>query len=98
MPSYHQYTLFTSLGSGIAQVCHAVHNTNCSGKEETVFHFLMACPRYAMHRRALHVSLPRKLHSIAKLLSHPDSIRPMLKFVLSTRRLTSTPGQSTNNK
>ncbi|KNZ76087.1 hypothetical protein J132_00240 [Termitomyces sp. J132] len=67
---------------------------------ETVEHFLIRCPHYAAER-FMHLTrlLKRKAESIAYLLSAPNALKHLLKFMEATKRLSppQKPQQSTEN-
>ncbi|KAF5374631.1 hypothetical protein D9615_008911 [Tricholomella constricta] len=54
---------------------------------ETVRHYLLICPRY-QHERHLHLrrNLKRKAESISYLLTSPDALKHLLRFVHATKR------------
>ena len=61
--------------------------------KETIFHFLLACPRYAYIRGKLLLTLNQYIVSIPFLLGNPIGIPHFLQFVSSTKRLRTTFGE-----
>ena len=59
----------------------------CNRTEETVFHFLMACPAYEGARDRLRAGVGRSLFTVAKLLSEEKVVRKLLHYVDKTGRL-----------
>jgi len=59
---------------------------HCVGQEETVTHFLLECPHYAMERRAMQRN-HRTSRSLVELLTNPDSFKKVAHFVDATQRL-----------
>lgn len=66
---------------------------HCRGiTPETVRHFIFDCPHYRRARHDLQRTLRRKAGHLSYLLSHPDAIIPLLKYVHATGRLKQTFG------
>ena len=59
-------------------------------REETVRHYLLACPAYASQRRSLHAELSRDADSVSQFLAHPKAMGPLFRFIVATRRWGST--------
>lgn len=54
---------------------------------ETVIHFIFECPSYDYERHALDSKLGRSSRDLKTILSNPDNIRVLLKYIGSTKRL-----------
>ena len=67
----------------------------CSERTETVFHFLLECPRYAGPRRVLHRHLGRAAQSIPTLLTSAKALRPLFEYISATERFRDTWGDIT---
>jgi hypothetical protein len=67
----------------------------CHRREETVHHFLLACPKYARHRLALQHEIGPQASHLKNLLNNQKCIKPLLRFIASTRRLEQTFGDVT---
>ena len=65
----------------------------CRVKEESVLHYLLTCPAYALPRAALEAKLGRDSRTLAKLLSHPKAVGPLLRHISATRRLSTSFGE-----
>jgi hypothetical protein len=65
---------------------------------ETVKHYLMDCPFYAQERHELQRKLRRNAGSLSFLLSSPDAVLPLLKFVHATGRFKSFFGKDPKDK
>jgi ribonuclease HI len=65
---------------------------------ETVKHYLMDCPFYARERHELQRKLRRNAGSLSFLLSSPDAVLPLLKFVHATGRFKSFFGKDPKDK
>jgi hypothetical protein len=60
---------------------------HCQGiTVETVKHFLLDCPQYVQERHKLRIKLRRNASSLSFLLSSPEAVLPLLKFVHATGR------------
>ncbi|KLO04410.1 hypothetical protein SCHPADRAFT_792782, partial [Schizopora paradoxa] len=59
---------------------------HCAGREETVTHFLMECPKYAAARRVMQRN-SRTSKSLVELLTNPESFKKVAHFVDATGRL-----------
>jgi hypothetical protein len=60
---------------------------HCQGiTVETVKHFLLDCPQYVRERHKLRIKLRRNASSLSFLLSSPEAVLPLLKFVHATGR------------
>lgn len=62
----------------------------CHEREETVHHYLLVCPAYATQRRMHFAKLARDAHSMSRLLTHPEAMKPLFCFITATRRLAKT--------
>ncbi|KZP23229.1 hypothetical protein FIBSPDRAFT_672798, partial [Athelia psychrophila] len=61
---------------------------HCGGiTVETIRHYILDCPHYALARHTLRSDLGRKASEIPYLLGKPDGIKAFLKYVNATRRL-----------
>ncbi|CAK5265676.1 unnamed protein product [Mycena citricolor] len=58
----------------------------CNRDDETVAHYLLRCPAHHNARRELHRCVGRNARSIKALLSDPNTVPHLLRFVLRTRR------------
>lgn len=65
---------------------------------ETVKHYLMDCLFYARERHELQRKLRRNAGSLSFLLSSPDAVFPLLKFVHATGRFKSFFGKDPKDK
>ena len=63
------------------------------GFKETIFHFLLACPRYSGIRGKMLLTLNQHIVSIPFLLGNPTGIPHYLRFVSDTKRLRTTFGE-----
>ena len=76
------------IGKAISSIC-----PTCREAPETVFHYLLECPTYSLHR-AVHLSpLGRSGRTLRKLLASEDALRPLFKFINATGRLRQTFGE-----
>ncbi|KAH7916939.1 hypothetical protein BV22DRAFT_970327, partial [Leucogyrophana mollusca] len=71
---------------------------SCKAKEETVHHFLIACPAHQRQRDALIRALGRKANSLPALLSDEKCTSALFKYIASTRRFEQTFGDVTPPK
>ncbi|KAF5386072.1 hypothetical protein D9615_002179 [Tricholomella constricta] len=64
---------------------------HCQGiTPETVRHFLLVCPHYQFERHHhLRRNLRRKAESLSHLLSSPDALKHLLRFIHATKRFKS---------
>ncbi|KAG2029079.1 hypothetical protein BDR03DRAFT_814551, partial [Suillus americanus] len=62
---------------------------------ETVHHFILACPKYTRQRLALRNKLGPLTSHLKNLLNHKKCVKPLLHFIVSTRRLEQTFGDVT---
>ncbi|KAH7917857.1 hypothetical protein BV22DRAFT_970957, partial [Leucogyrophana mollusca] len=69
--------------------------TNCNTREETVHHFLLACPAFLSQRNALLRAIPRQKHKIPALLNDPKCLKPLFKYIASTERFKQSYGDTT---
>jgi ribonuclease HI len=53
---------------------------------ETVSHFLFQCPHYQQERHMLRRKLKRSANSLSFLLSNPQAVKPLLKYIIATKR------------
>jgi len=59
----------------------------CDGTPETVFHFIMECPKYNHQRHILRRTLRREANDLAYLLNNKNAIVPLVNYINSTNRL-----------
>lgn len=64
----------------------------CGAGKETVLHFVLQCPKYALQRRAYFGPLGRNGQRLDYLLSTKEGTKRLFKFVNATRRLHQTFG------
>ena len=64
----------------------------CGAAKETVLHFVLQCPKYALQRRVYFGPLGRNGQRLDYLLSTKEGIERLFKFVNATRRLHQTFG------
>ena len=64
----------------------------CEEAQETVLHLLLLCPAYERHQQILRYSLKRDGLDLCNLLSKRSSLKPLFKFLASTRRFSETYG------
>ncbi|KAG2156408.1 hypothetical protein DEU56DRAFT_695682, partial [Suillus clintonianus] len=69
------------------------HCPHCPQAEETIHHYLFACPQYQRERHILSCALGRKSTSLPHLLATPEAIPHLVCFVNATRRLKPTLGE-----
>jgi len=69
------------------------HCPHCPTVVETVHHFLLVCPHHLQARNGLIRRLGRRATSIPTLLSTPEAILPLAKYVDATGRLKMTFGE-----
>lgn len=65
----------------------------CPMSKETTHHFLVECPQYQRERHILHCELGWDTSSIPHLLSNPNAIPHLVRFINSTHRLKQTFGE-----
>ncbi|KAG2757243.1 hypothetical protein P692DRAFT_20712694 [Suillus brevipes Sb2] len=77
------------LNSHLHRISKAEHPycPHCPDQEETVQHFLIACPHYQPHRHIVQGALGRDATSIPHLLTDADAIPHLVQYVNATRRL-----------
>ena len=67
---------------------------NCNnGTEESIQHYLFECVKYSQERHLLQRSLQHHTSNLAYLLSSPDAMLPLLKFIHTLRLLKQTFGE-----
>ncbi|KAG1890078.1 hypothetical protein F4604DRAFT_1497981, partial [Suillus subluteus] len=71
--------LITKVPSPTCQQCHQ--------REETVHHFLIACPVHARQHHALQNELGSRAGRLKNPLNNQKCIKPLLRFISSTRGL-----------
>ena len=54
---------------------------------ETVKHFLLNCPHYRQQQHVLQRKLCHNMSSLSFLLNSPVAVKPLLKYIYSTRQL-----------
>jgi hypothetical protein len=55
--------------------------------EESVHHFIIACPTHARQRHTLLREIAPHTSDLSNLLNNPKCIKPLLRFIAGTRRL-----------
>lgn len=53
---------------------------------ETVEHFLFICPHYQHERHIIRRKLRRKAESLPYLLSSPEAVKPLIRYIHATKR------------
>ena len=53
---------------------------------ETVAHYLLACPTYALHRAVHFRPLGHSGRTLSTLLNQSDTLRPLFKYINATGR------------
>ncbi|KAG2063459.1 hypothetical protein BDR04DRAFT_976731, partial [Suillus decipiens] len=66
---------------------------HCPQTEETVHHYLFACPQFQPERHVLAHALGQKSTSLSHLLTDPAAIPHLVRYVNKTSRLKSTLGE-----
>ena len=75
-------TYLERIGKSLTRTC-----PTCGEAPETVYHFLVECSTYSLHR-AVHFSpLGRSDRTLKALLTKDRALRPLLEFVNATGRL-----------
>ncbi|KAH7915844.1 hypothetical protein BJ138DRAFT_994581, partial [Hygrophoropsis aurantiaca] len=64
----------------------------CKEKEETVHHYILACPSHRPARDAMNRALPWGKKNLPSLLSDPKCTRPLMKYIAATKRFEQTFG------
>ncbi|KAH9855697.1 hypothetical protein C2E23DRAFT_723987 [Lenzites betulinus] len=64
----------------------------CHTAPETVHHFLLACPTYALHRAVHYAPLGFSGRTLTTLLNSEDALRPLFNYVNATGRLRAVAG------
>ncbi|KAH7903834.1 hypothetical protein BJ138DRAFT_972908, partial [Hygrophoropsis aurantiaca] len=64
----------------------------CHLNEETVPHYLFACPAFRKQREALRRAIGRKAANLSALLNDPKCMPFLFKFIASTKRFENTFG------
>ncbi|KAH9847031.1 hypothetical protein C2E23DRAFT_704729, partial [Lenzites betulinus] len=59
----------------------------CGDAPETVHHFLLVCPTYALHRAVHFMPLGFSGRTLATLLNSKDALRPLFTYINATGRL-----------
>ncbi|KAG2751293.1 hypothetical protein P692DRAFT_201686145, partial [Suillus brevipes Sb2] len=59
----------------------------CRQREEMVHHFIITCPQYTRQRHTLQIELGPQTNHLKNLLNNPKCIKPLLRFIASTRRM-----------
>ncbi|OJA18739.1 hypothetical protein AZE42_12536 [Rhizopogon vesiculosus] len=67
--------------------------THCQGTEETVHHFLIACPFFQRERHHLTNALGRKASSISFLLTDPNATPHLVRYINASGRFKTTLGE-----
>ncbi|KAF8226350.1 hypothetical protein L208DRAFT_1212858, partial [Tricholoma matsutake] len=63
---------------------------HCKGiTVETIHHYLFICPHYQHECHALCRKLKHKAESLPYLLSHPNTVQPLLSFIHTTKHFKS---------
>ncbi|CDO73528.1 hypothetical protein BN946_scf185013.g163 [Trametes cinnabarina] len=73
---------FARIGKAASATC-----PTCGEGPETVQHYLLLCPTYALHRAVHFVSLGFSGRNLATLLRNEDALRPLFAYVNATGRL-----------
>ncbi|KAI0337726.1 hypothetical protein BDW22DRAFT_1312177, partial [Trametopsis cervina] len=60
----------------------------CDKYRESVGHFLLFCPAYATQRQRLYYELGGATPQISALLSTPQTLRPLFRYIHATGRFT----------
>ncbi|OAX34214.1 hypothetical protein K503DRAFT_834761, partial [Rhizopogon vinicolor AM-OR11-026] len=60
---------------------------HCHLREETVHYFLTVCPSYARQRHELQEEIGPRASQLKDLLNDQKCIKPLFRFIASTRRL-----------
>jgi hypothetical protein len=60
--------------------------TACFSSDETIYHYLLQCPKYKEQRRQLEKELKRDARSIRTLLSRPKALKSPFKYMNTTGR------------
>ena len=68
---------------------------NCGASYETIHHLILMCPAYQMERRRLQMKIGSRGMRLEHLLTSATTIRDLLWFLASTRRLARTFGDLT---
>lgn len=63
---------------------------SCREREESVHHYLLACPTYTRQRNVMRLKLSPKVHQLKYLLNEDECTKPLFKFIAGTRHLLST--------
>ncbi|KAF7967641.1 hypothetical protein HWV62_33627 [Athelia sp. TMB] len=90
-----QAALYIQLRSGHAPLNKHLHRikakdspicTGCNLAHETVRHYLLDCPATHRLRNEMMYSLGAESRCLRTLLSHPNALKPLMKFVGKTGR------------
>ncbi|TFY62485.1 hypothetical protein EVJ58_g3830 [Rhodofomes roseus] len=101
LPRRHA-SLLIQMRTGHAPLNHHLHRIRrsdtdrcpaCHERRETVRHYLLECPEYKPQRDWLRREIGRRAGSLQHLLSKPDTIRPLFRFIHATGRFASTFGE-----
>ncbi|KAG2043755.1 hypothetical protein BDR03DRAFT_909219 [Suillus americanus] len=69
-----------------------VRCNQCNEEHETVHHFLFTCAAYNRQRHILRLELGTKAHHVKHGLNEEECLKPLFKYIASTRRFESTFG------
>ncbi|KAI0784695.1 hypothetical protein C8Q75DRAFT_703062, partial [Abortiporus biennis] len=83
------------LRTGHISLNYHLHRINCSptlrcpfcDQEETVRHFLLYYPKYRHHWAELNRKLRKRAYDTSYMLSHPNAIKSVIRFVAAMNRL-----------
>ncbi|KAG2046294.1 hypothetical protein BDR06DRAFT_899460, partial [Suillus hirtellus] len=68
---------------------------SCRERDESVHHYLLACPTYTRQRSAMRAELGPKAHQLKNLLNDNKCTKSLFKFIARTRHLLSSFGDVT---
>ena len=75
-------TYLARIGKALTPAC-----PTCGEAPETVYHFLVECSTYSLHRAVHFAPLGRADRTLKRLLTSERALRPLLEFVNATGRL-----------
>ncbi|KAH9848598.1 hypothetical protein C2E23DRAFT_739142 [Lenzites betulinus] len=75
-------TYLARIGKALGPTCPI-----CGTEPETVHHYLLACPTYALHRAVHLIPLGFSGRNLATLLNSKDALRPLFAYINATGRL-----------
>ncbi|KIK46875.1 hypothetical protein CY34DRAFT_75091, partial [Suillus luteus UH-Slu-Lm8-n1] len=55
--------------------------------KKTIHYFIITCPQYMRQCHTLQIELGLQTNHIKNLLNNPKYIKPLLRFIASTRRM-----------